>query len=307
MTDSVNPQAQLYPPLTPLPVLLVGLLVASTSAIAVRFALAAGAAALLIAAFRLSLAALLLAPYALARHRPDLTRLKRNDWLIALAAGGCLGLHFAAWISSLRYTSVAASVTLVTTAPLWVALASRLFLGERLSRPVLIGLPLALAGGVLIALDGAGCAQGSACAQPLLGNLLALLGAIAYAGYLLLGRRLRASLSLAPYIFIVYSTGALALLAVVALSHTPPNGAPEALVWIALLAVGPQLIGHSSVNYALRYLPATLVAIVTLGEPLGASLLAFLLLHELPGAAMWVGGALILIGIASATRQADRS
>jgi len=282
----------------------------SASAILIRLARSASAPALIIAAYRLSFAALLLLPYVLIRHRADLVRLGGRDWLAALASGAFLGLHFATWISSLDYTTIAASVVLVTTAPLWVALASRLFLGEQLGRPVVIGLMLALTGGAIIAADGSGCLAGSACDRPLLGDLLALVGAIAYSGYLLLGRRLRASLSLAPYVFVVYSTGAVVLLVITALSGVSLTGQPapypvEALAWIALLAIGPQLIGHSSINYALRYLPPTFIAIVTLGEPIGSSALAFVALHELPAVATWIGGALILIGIVIAGRRSN--
>jgi len=282
----------------------------SASAILIRLARSASAPALIIAAYRLSFASLLLLPYALIRHRADLVRLGRRDWLAALTSGAFLGLHFATWISSLDYTTIAASVVLVTTAPLWVALAARLFLGEQLGRPVVIGLMLALTGGVIIATDGSGCLAGSACDRPLLGDLLALAGAIAYSGYLLLGRRLRASLSLAPYVFVVYTTSAVILLATALLSGLSLTGQPRpysiaALVWIALLAIGPQLIGHSSINYALRYLPPTFIAIVTLGEPIGSSALAFVVLHELPAVATWIGGALILIGIVIAGRRSN--
>jgi drug/metabolite transporter (DMT)-like permease len=294
--------------ISPALALFIGLLAMSTSAISVRFARSAGAPALIIAAYRLTFAALLLAPYTLARHYPELARLTRRDWAAALASGALLGAHFATWISSLDYTTVAASVVLVSTSPLWVALASRLFLGERLSRSVLTGLPLALAGGVIIALDSTGCVEGAACDRPLLGDALALSGAIAIAIYFLIGRRLRRSLSLTPYIFVVYSASAVTLLIVAVLAGVSLTGQPtpysiEALAWVALLAIGPQLIGHSSLNYALRYLPTTFIAIVTLGEPIGSTLLAFILLGEQPAVATWIGGALILIGIVIASRN----
>lgn len=290
--------------------LIIGLLAMSAASIAVRFARSAGAPALIIAAYRLTFASLLLAPYVLIRHRSDLARLTRRDWLAALVAGVFLGLHFATWIASLDYTTVAASIVLVTTSPLWVALASRVFLGERLTRSVLFGLPLALAGGVIIALDGSGCVEGSACNRPLLGDALALAGAIAIAVYFLIGRRLRKSLSLAPYVFVVYSASAGILLIAAVVSGVSPTGQPtpysiEALGWIVLLAIGPQLIGHSSLNYGLRYLPTTFIAIVTLGEPIGSTILAFILLREMPPPATWIGGALILIGIAVASRGSD--
>jgi drug/metabolite transporter (DMT)-like permease len=248
----------------------------------------------------------------LLRHRLDLAHLAWRDWLAAIASGAFLGLHFATWISSLDYTTVAASVVLVSTSPLWVALASRLFLGEPLTRSIVTGLLLALAGGTIIAAGGSACAAGSICDQPLLGDFLALAGAVTVAGYLILGRRLRASLALAPYVFVVYATSAVMLLGITVLGGVSLTGQPtpypiEALAWIALLAIGPQLIGHSSYNYALKYLPPTYVALVTLGEPIGSSLLAFIWLNEIPAPATWLGGALILVGIVVASRGPGKS
>ena len=305
MQKTISSSRPIIPPAL---ALLVGLAAMSAASIFVRQARSAGAPSLIIAAHRLTFAALLLAPYALIRHRRDLSRLNRRDWLTALASGIFLGLHFAAWIASLDFTTVAASIVLVTTSPLWVALASALFLRERLSRSVVVGLTLALLGGTLIASDGSGCAEGSVCSQPLLGNALALAGAMAIAIYFLIGRRLRRSLSLAPYIFIVYGASAVTLLVLslcagVSLTGWPAPYSMEALGWIMLLAIGPQLMGHSSLNYALRYLPTTFVAIVTLGEPIGSTVLAFIILREQPSFATLIGGTLILTGIAFAARQ----
>ncbi|HJW84161.1 MAG TPA: DMT family transporter, partial [Anaerolineae bacterium] len=272
----------------------------------VRQARSAGAPSLIIAAYRLTFAAALLAPYTLMRHRSDLARLSRRAWRAALVSGAFLGLHFAAWIASLDFTTIAASIVLVTTSPLWVALAAAVFLREPLTRPVVIGLALALAGGLIITADASGCVEGSLCNEPLLGDALALAGAIAIAVYFLLGRRLRRSLPLAPYVFLVYSTSAVTLLIAAMVAGLSFTGQPApysagALGWIALLAIGPQLIGHSSLNYALKYLPTPFVAMATLGEPIGSTILAFVVLHEQPSLATWIGGALILAGIAAAS------
>ena len=298
------------PSVPPALVLLIGLTAMSAASIFVRQARSAGAPSLIVAAYRLTFAALLLAPYTLIRHRSDLAHLSRRDWLAALASGAFLGLHFAAWIASLDYTTVAASIVLVTTSSLWVALAAAAFLREPLTRPVAMGLVLALVGGVIIASDASGCAEGSTCGEPLLGDALALSGAFAIAVYFLIGRRLRRSLSLVPYVFVVYGASAMTLLIAAVLAGVSLTGqtAPYslgALGWIALLAIGPQLMGHSSLNYALRYLPTTFVAIATLGEPIGSTLLAFIVLREQPSLATWIGGALILTGIAAASQRAD--
>jgi drug/metabolite transporter (DMT)-like permease len=276
----------------------VGLAVVSTAAIAIRYA-QEGAPSLSIAAWRLTLASLALAPVALGRRREELGRLTRGELARAVAAGFLLALHFAAWISSLEFTSVAASVVLVTTNPLFVGLLAPFLLHETVSRTMFGGILVAFAGSSVIAL---GDARGGD--APLLGDFLALLGAIGVAGYMMLGRALRRKLSLLTYIFVVYSVAAVALLAAALLTSQPMLGLPpRAYAWILYLALGPQLVGHTSFNWALRYLSAAFVAVALLGEPIGASLLAWLLLHEPPTILEVLGGALILTGVALASRE----
>jgi drug/metabolite transporter (DMT)-like permease len=138
------------------------------------------------------------------------------------------------------------------------------------------------------------------------GNFLALLGAWTVTGYLIIGRKLRTRMSLIPYIFMVYGTSALVLIVMMFVSGDTPLGfAPKTYGWIFLLAALPQLIGHSTYNWALKYLPAALVAVMTLGEPIGSAILAFFILHESPSPATLCGGALILAGIYLASRQTN--
>jgi len=276
----------------------VGLVVASTSAIAVRYA-QEGAPSLSIAAWRLTLAALVLAPVALGRRRDELAGLTRGELARAVAAGVLLALHFAAWISSLEHTSVAASVVLVTTNPLFVGLLSPFLLREPVSRAMFGGILVAFAGSGVIALGDAGGGDAH-----LLGDSLALLGAIGVAGYMMLGRALRRKLSLLTYIFVVYSVAAVVLLAAALLTRQPMRGlTPQAYGWILYLALGPQLVAHTSFNWALRYLSAAFVTVSLLSEPIGTSLLAWLLLHEPPTILEVLGGALILSGVALASRE----
>lgn len=275
-------------------VLVIGIGAVSTASIFIRYA-QAQAPSLVIAAYRLTLASAMLIPYAWLRRRDELRRLHAVDWRLAILSGVCLALHFATWISSLEYTSVASSVVMVTTSPLWVAVAGWLLLRERLTRPVSIGLSLAVAGGVIIGMGSAHAGGGRA---PLLGNALALVGAWAVTGYWLIGRRLRSKLSLVPYVAVVYGTAAIVLLMMVAAARQPLTGyAPLAYVWFLLLALIPQLIGHSSFNWALARLPAVFVAVATLGEPIGSAVLACLLLGEVPSRLELFGAALILTGI----------
>ncbi len=288
-------------------VLLGGIFAVSTASILIRFARQAGVPALMVAAYRLSIATLVLSPIVLRRHTAELKRLTRRDWLAALASGVFLALHFATWVSSLDYTTVTSSVVLVTTGPIWVALASWLFLREKLSRAIVVGLIVSVAGGIIVGLsDSAGF--GLAGSQ-LWGDFLALAGAWFVAGYLLIGRQLRDRMSLIAYIFIVYGSAAVLLIALGLASGASFTAdaagvpyQPIGLVWLTLMALFPQLLGHSSYNYALRFLPTTYVAVVALAEPVGTSLLAFFLLNELPPPLTIVGALVILIGIAIASR-----
>ncbi len=293
--------------------LFIALLAVSTASLFIRFAQADGAPSLVIAAIRLTIAAVILAPIAWLHHREELKRLTRRDYLLGIFAGAFLAVHFATWISSLEYTTVASSVVFVATGPLWVALLSPLLLNERLTRIAVIGLALAFGGGAVIGLADACVIQnGLHCPQlsqvlhgrAMWGNFLALCGAWAVSGYLIIGRKVRAKMALVPYIFLVYSIGALVLILWVFAAHeTLFHYSPQTYGWIFLLAVIPQLIGHSTFNWLLKYLSATMVAVTTLAEPIGSSILAFIFLKETPSLAVVFGGALILIGIYLTAKQ----
>ena len=301
-------------PFAPQWAILLGILATSTASIFIRFALAE-APALVIAALRLSLASLILVPLAYLRYRSELRSLTGRQACLALLSGLFLGLHFASWITSLAYTSVASSVVLVSTSPLIVGLLSPLLLRERLTRTLLASLAVALGGAALVGLGDA-CAvdaEGVNCppladfvrGRAFLGDLLAFGGAAAGAGYFMIGRRLRARLSLIAYITLVYGAAAIFLtLAMLASGAQPTGYSPITYLWILLLALVPQLLGHSAFNWALRYLPATYVTLTTLGEPIGSALLAYLLLQETPTPLKLLGGGLILAGIALASRSA---
>ena len=280
-------------------VLMIGITAVSTASILIRNA-QGEAPSLVIAAFRLTIASLVVAPVALWRHQNELRKLQAREWLLATASGVFLALHFASWITSLEYTSVASSVVLDATSPVWVAVGSWLFLRERLTRPVVSGLIVAFAGALIIGLGDTIIGSRSA---PLLGNSLALVGALTVTGYWLIGRRVRGSLSLTPYVAIAYSTAAVVLLIMVGAAHQPLAGYDTmTYTWLVLLALVPQLIGHSSFNWALARLPAVFVAVATLGEPIGATVLAFILLGETPTVVRLLGAALVLVGIAVTLR-----
>jgi len=300
------------PPVSSILVLGIGVLAVSAASILIRFA-QAEAPSLTIAAWRLGLATLALTPFALGRRRRELAALRSGELGLALLSGLFLALHFALWISSLALTSVASSVVLVSTAPLWVALLSPLALKEPLSRPMAAGMLLALAGGSIVAFgdtctwSGAGlsCPSASELVRggAFLGDLLALGGGLSAAVYLIIGRRLRSDFSLLTYVFLVYGAAAIVLALAVRAMGLPMFGFSRlTYVWLLTLALVPQLIGHTSYNWALAYLSAAFVSIAVLGEPVGSSILAFFLFDERISALKGVGMALILAGIYLATR-----
>lgn len=272
--------------------LVLGVVIVSWAAILIRWA--GEAPPLVIAAGRLAGASLILTPVALitGAHR-ELRLLSRGEALLTLLSGVALAIHFASWIASLSLTTVASSVVLVSTNPLWVGLASHFILRERVSRLSGGGIALAVLGSILIGYGDFGTSQ-----QALWGDLLALVGAISVSTYFLLGRRLRQRLSIVAYIWPVYATAAVITSGTCLLTGQRFQGyAPSTYGMLILLAIGPQLLGHSSLNYALEQLSATFVTVTVLGEPIGSTLLALLLLDEVPTWTTWLGGAMILGGI----------
>lgn len=311
MEPNRNPEA----PIQPLLVITFGILAVSTASIFIRYA-QQEASSLVIAAWRLTLASLVLAPAALTRHRAELKTLDRRETILALLSGFFLAIHFATWITSLEFTTVASSVVLVSTAPLWVALLTPLTIKEPVGRMVWIGMALALLGGGIVGISDSCSWQGSlicpsfsefVAGDAFWGDLLALVGALAGAGYLLVGRRLRGKLSLVPYVFLVYGTAAVFLVIFMFSAGDSPFGySPETYLWFLLLALVPQLLGHSTFNWALRYLSAAFVSITLLGEPIGSTILAYFILEEIPSGLKIFGGILILVGIFLASRTPNR-
>jgi drug/metabolite transporter (DMT)-like permease len=263
---------------------------------------------LAIAAWRLTFATLLLSPVLAAsrNQRLEWAKLGGPQRHIAALAGVFLALHFASWITSLRLTTVAASAVLVSLSPVFAWVFSRAFLGERPARRQAVGIVLAIIGAAVIALGDASRAGRGA----LLGDLLALAGAAFGGAYFVIGRRLRADLGLVAYITPVYGVAAAVLLVWATGLHQAFVAYP-AKDWLifAALAAGPMIVGHGGLNYALRYLPAYTVNVAALGEPVGATLIAWLLpaIAESPGLTAVAGGVLALGGIALALAATGRA
>lgn len=288
-------------------------LAVSTASIFIRFAQGDGAPSLVIAALRITIATLLISPVALTRYRDEIKRFSRTEVLLGAASGIFLAVHFATWITSLEYTSVASSVVFVGTGPLWVALLSPMLLKEHITRTTVMGLVLAVLGGSIIGLSDACNWNGSlSCpafgellqGRAMWGNFLALMGAWAVTGYLIIGRKLRAGTSLVPYIFLVYGMAAVTLMIMLLIANKSIFGYDaKTYGWIFLLAAIPQLIGHTTYNWTLKYLPATMVAVTVLGEPIGSATLAYFILNEIPSTLTIIGGILILLGIIFASKN----
>ncbi len=300
-------------------ILAVAVLIFSSSAILVRHAQTEGVASFTIAVWRMGLAAVVL------NILFSIQRLRRSSGAAATTttipfamtpreiglsavAGIFLAAHFASWISSLAYTSVASSTALVTTNPIWIALFSLLVLREKLSKWLIAGVVAALCGSALIFLADYSRAATVASPNPLLGNSLALLGSLTVCGYLLIGRKLGNSGHRAPpllqYLTVVYSASAVTLLLLCLVSGSALTGFSIG-AWLALagLALGPQLLGHSAVNWALRHVSATFVAVVILGEPVASALLAWLFFGEVFSTMQFCGFVVLLSGIYLASRE----
>jgi len=253
----------------------------------------AAAPPLSIAAYRLLLAAIPALGLALCTHRAELRSISSADRRALILAGLCLAGHFATWVSSVKYVTVASSTALVTTSPLFVAIFALVFGGERTTRGMALAIAASISGGLVI-----GSTDMGAGSRELFGDALALAGAGFAAGFLVMGRRVRARVSVVAYAGVVYAIGALVVTGLALVTRQPFTGfSGQTYFMLGLLALVPQLIGHSALNWVLGHISAHAVAIAVLGEPVLATLLAALFLGERPGATRLVGCLLILIGV----------
>lgn len=281
----------------------IGIFTVSTSAIFIRLAIASAnlrgvGFSLFLAASRLTLASLILLPTW--RQLPQ-KQVPSRSYYFAVAAGVSLAFHFATWITSLSFTSIVASTTLVTTNPVWVALFSWVWFKERLSRLTILGIAIALIGGIFIAFGDTSSMNAES--NPLLGDILALIGAVTASLYLLFGREAqKQGLTIGNYVAIAYTTAAIILLPLPFLFKTSYAGYPTA-VYLAILAMAifPQLIGHTSFNWAVRWISPTFITLAILFEPVFSSLLGFVIFGEVPGLFVLLGAMVLLGGVAIAT------
>lgn len=270
--------------------LLIGVVAVSFASIFIRLA---DAPALVIAASRLIIASLVLLPFAAVRSRVSLSKLAVRDLLLMLLSSLFLALHFGLWITSLSYTTIASSVILVTSHPAFVAVLSYFLWKEKLSKLNVLGLAVALVGVVII-----NYADFSLSSRAIIGDLMAFAASLAMGSYLIIGRQLGKRIDALGYLTLIYSGAGLLLLVVLLMTGERLSGySAQTYLMLLLLALIPQLIGHSALNLAVRTLPVTLVSVAILGEPIGATFLAAIFLHEIPKVNEIAGGVLILVGI----------
>lgn len=277
-------------PLLTLLALLVAIIAIGFSAILVRLS---AAPALAVAFYRLAITVLILLGPLLLREREALRRLSRRDGLVLLGSGLSLALHLYSWIASLRYTTVASSTVLVTASPFMVLLLGYWLLGERTTRLGIIAMVVGIAGGVMV-----GWGDFRLGGTALYGDLLAILGAVTVSGYMVAGRFARQRMSATLYSAAVYTVAAVFLLLLMLPQGVPlaPYPAREWLLFAAM-AVIPTIFGHTLLNWALRDVSASAVSMSTLGEPVVATVLAWLMFDEMPSWSTVVGGLLLLAGI----------
>ena len=279
------------PPFNPYAAIVIGVIAVSTSAILVK--LASPAPAGIIAFYRLFFAVIIMAPYIFMKYKEEIKNVSKKNWLLAAASGLFLALHFILWFESLNMTSVASSVVLVTLQPIFAFIGTYFFFGERFSVAATISLIITIFGSIIISW---GDFQISGIA--LIGDILALLGAVAVTGYFLIGQQLRRTESLMVYTFIVYGISSIVLF-IYNLVLSNDFFAYSSKIWIMflLLAIVPTFFGHTLFNWALKWVSTATISMAIVFEPIGASILAYFILGEVVTATQWLGGQLLFFGL----------
>lgn len=284
----------------------IALVFATIAPIGIRAAQQLGMPFQAVVFWRLFPAFIILTPFILRRYRHQLTLIRRRDVVFITCAGILLAVHFNFLAASLAYTSILVSQVITNTGPLWVAILEMTFLKEKLGKWVIIGIFIALAGGITIALapsietplvvDTSVRPDTLPESNPLLGGILGLMAAICVAVYLLIGRRVRPRVSLLPYIWMVYGVASVTSVIIALFSQESLFGyVPEAFLWTWAVAFFVTLFGHGAFNYALGYLPATIVSISSQIISVLAAIVAFLFFSEIP-LTLEIAGSFVIIG-----------
>jgi drug/metabolite transporter (DMT)-like permease len=276
-------------------IVLVGVVFVSFSSIITKFS---HAPSLVIATYRLGFTLLLLLPTVIKNKIDEIRKIDKKTLRICIISGVSLALHFATWISSLRYTSVTSSTVLVNTHPIFIVLGSYLFLKDKSSKKALLSIGISLTGSIIISTG-----DSSLGGNVLFGDILAILGAFFVAGYMLIGRVARQKLSVTSYTFIVYLSSTVTLFILTISTKTPLYPYPPE-EWLRFLALAffCTILGHSIFSWALEYVKPTFISTAVLGEPAFATLWALILFNEVPTLWQITGSSIILYGIFKFTR-----
>lgn len=270
---------------------LIGVLFTSLSSIIIRLS---QAPSLVISFYRMLFTVLLLLIPVMLKERKSIKGIKKKDFILCVVSGVFLALHFASWIASISMTTISNSTILVSCSPIFVSLANFIILKEKFTSKMLTGLSMSIIGTIIIAIGSSGGSTSSMMA----GNILAFMGAIFVAGYLVIGGIVRKNLSAGAYVFIVYSASIVVLFLMCLLTKTPiyPYSPKEFLLFLAL-AFFCSILGHTVYNYLMKYISATMISISTLCEPIFASILALIIFKEVPSIFTLIGGTIILLGV----------
>lgn len=283
-----------------------GILSISFAAIFVRFC--GDTPPLIIATYRLTIASVIILVFFRSKGY-KFRDIGKKDMILSVISGSVLALHFVTWFTSLKLTSVASSVVLVTTSPIFVGFFSYMFLKEKQGMAIIGGIILSFTGSIILALgDGGGFGQLDFGGDAILGDMFAIIGAVAAAGYFMIGSKVRNNLDIVPYITITYTASAIFLIVVTLFSPYSFFGyKATSYLSMFMLAIIPQLIGHTSLNWALKHLKSSMVAISTLGEPIGSTILAFIFFGETIDKFQFFGIILIFAAIIMASRKGEKS
>jgi drug/metabolite transporter (DMT)-like permease len=293
--SQTTPAVDTSPPVHVYGILALSILAISFAAIFIKYTQSAGMPSPVIAASRLLLSSLFVAPLVLTRYRHELRAFARRDIGLAVVAGVFLAIDFILMITSLEYVPVMIAIVILNTVPIWVALLETVFLNARPSRLVWVGLLVSLIGGLVIAISGG---IGTESNNLFIGGGLALLSALSASIYLTLARNLRRKVSIFPYVWLVFGCAGMSASVMVWLMGLPLLGYPrESYVWLLLLALIPQLVGHSGMSYAIAYFSATVIAITNQAVTVTASIAAFFVFNEIPKQIEIFGSSIIIIGV----------
>jgi len=286
-------------------ILLSGVISISFAAIFVRFC--DDVPPLMIATYRLIFASIIIISLFKFKHY-TISSITKKDLIFSIISGMILSIHFYTWFTSLKLTSIASSVVLVTTSPIFVGIFSFFLLKEKQNINIIIGIALSIIGSTILTIGDVNISDALVFDKnALMGDIFAVFGAISAAIYMMIGSKVRENLDIIPYITITYTASAITLLLISLLSGQTFLGyKPSSYTFMFLLAVIPQLIGHTSLNWALKHLKSSMVAIVTLGEPIGAAILGYLFFREGVDKYQYVGIILIFMAILIASKKAAK-